>query len=173
MKRGDKDKYSLAEKDDVGKLCVRYKEEFDKKTDENKNTVNLNERRKNTHQKLPREGYVDPVVREYYSDLEVLKNDDSIIKKAVKRGKRYYDQQMKNQFEIKEPPTKSKFRDPGGGRKVTVPENREALYDYFIDVRGSLKARLPRSLFKAQTSFFYDNWWSQQSEVKKQPSVTF
>ena len=97
----------------------------------------------------------------------------SIIKKAVKRGKRCYDQQMKNQFEIKEPPTKSKFRNPGGGRKVTVPENGEALYDYFIDVRGSLKARLPRSLFKAQASFFYDNWWSQQSEVKKQPSVTF
>ena len=37
-----------------------------------------------------------------------------------------------------------------------------------------MKARLRRSLFKAQAKFFYDNWWSQQSdEVKKQPPLAF
>ena len=96
------------------------------------------------------------------------------MKKAVKLGKRCYENQIASQCDIKEPPTKSKFRNPGGGRKVTAPEVREALYDWFIDIRGSLKARLPRSLFKAHAKFFYDNWWSQQSdEVKKQPPLVF
>ena len=30
--RGEKDKYSLSEKDELGKLCVKCKEEYDKKT---------------------------------------------------------------------------------------------------------------------------------------------
>ena len=103
-----------------------------------------------------------------------MKNDDPVMKKAVKLGKRCYENQIASQRDIKESPTKSKFQNPGGGSKVTAPEVREALYDWFIDIRGSLKARLPRSLFKAQAKFFYDNWWSQQSdEVKKQPALVF
>ena len=91
---------------------------------------------------LDRYRYVARAVREYYWDLEGLQNDDPIMKKAVKLGKR--------QFEITVPPTKSKFRNPGGGRKVTTFKVREVLYGWFIDLKDSLKARLPRSLFKAQ-----------------------
>ena len=110
----------------MGKLCVKYKEEYDKKVEENKNAVNYNERRKKHTAKLLREGYL---AREYYSDLNGLKNDDPAMKKAVKLGKRCYKNQIASQCDIKEPPTKSKFRNPGGGRKVTAPEVREALYD--------------------------------------------
>ena len=46
FKRVDKDKYSLAENNELGKLCPKYKEEYGKKIDENKNTVNFNEKRK-------------------------------------------------------------------------------------------------------------------------------
>ena len=57
FKRGEKDKYSLKEKDDLGKLCVKYKEEYNKKIEENKNNTNYNERRrkhteKNTKRRL-------------------------------------------------------------------------------------------------------------------------
>ena len=31
--RGEKEKYSLAEKDELGKLCKRYKEEYDTKAE--------------------------------------------------------------------------------------------------------------------------------------------
>ena len=95
------------------------------------------------------------------------------MKKSAKLGKCCYDQQMRNQLDIVELPTESKFCNTDAGRKLTAPEVREALYDWFIDVRGSLKARLPRSLFKTQAKFFYDSWWSQQSEeVKEQPPLT-
>ena len=127
-----------------------------------------------TNKKLPRERYIARAVREYHKGLKGLKKDDPVMKKAVKLGKRCYDQQIKNQLQIVELPTKSKFRNPGGERKVTAPEVTEALYDWFIDVTGSLKARLPCSLFKTQAKFFYDSCWSQQSEeVKEQPPITF
>ena len=154
--------------------CAKYKEEYDIKINKKKSTVSFNERREKHTAKLPREGYIALAVREYYKGLERLKNDGPVVKNAVKLRKRCYDQQMRNQLEIVEPPAKSKFCNPGGGRKVTAPEVREALYDWFIDVRGSLKARLPRSLFKTQAKFFYDSWWSQQSEeVEEQPPLTF
>ena len=50
FKRTDKEKYSLSEKEELGKFCVKYKEEYDKKVEENKNAVNYNERQKNTQQ---------------------------------------------------------------------------------------------------------------------------
>ena len=153
FKRTDKEKHSLSEKEELGKLCVKYKEEYDKQVEEYKNAVNYNERRKKHTAKLPREEYLARAVREYYSDLNGLKNDDHGMKKAVKLGKRCYENQIASQCDIKEPPTKSKFRNPGGGRKVTAPEVREALYDWFIDIRGSLKARLPAHYSKHRPSF--------------------
>ena len=52
-------------KTNLKKLCVKYKEEYDKKINENKTTVNFNENRKNT-MKLPREAYIARAVRVYY-----------------------------------------------------------------------------------------------------------
>ena len=37
-------------------------------------------------------------------------------------------------------------------------------YDWFVDIRGTLKAKLPRSMFKSQCKLFYEQWMSQQSE---------
>ena len=75
----------------------------------------------------PREGYIARAVREYYKDLEGLKNDDPVMKKAVKLDKRSYEQQMRSQLEIVEPPTKSKFGNPGGEGKL-LPVKLERSY---------------------------------------------
>ena len=42
------------------------------------------------------------------------------------------------------------FRSVGGGRKGHDLEVREALFQWFVDVRTSLKARLPKNLFPLQ-----------------------
>ena len=89
--RVEKDKCSLSEKDELVKLCVKYKEEFNKKIIRNKSTVNFNERQKKHTTKLLWEGYIARAVQEYYKDLEGLRNDDPVMKKAVKLGKRCYD----------------------------------------------------------------------------------
>ena len=51
---------------------------------------------------------------------------------------------------------------------------REALFDWFIDIRGTLKARLPRKMFKTQCKIFYDQWLAQQpEEVPEDKKIVF
>jgi len=102
-----------------------------------------------------------------------LKHKDPVLEKAIKLGKRCYDQVMKDESEVTIPATKSKYCQPGGGRKVVAPTVREALYDWFIDIHGILKGRLPRSMFKAQAKFFYDQWRDQQPPETEQPDLVF
>ena len=99
-------------------------------------------------------------VREFYSDLKDVKHNDPDLSNPLKLGKQCLDSLEANDFTG--PPTKVKFRQAGGGRKKSVPEVREAVYDWFIDIRCSLKARLPKSMFKAQCKIFYEQWLSQQ-----------
>ena len=40
---------------------------------------------------------------------------------------------------------------------------RQAIYDWFIDVRLIFKARLPKKMFKAQCKMFYQRWLSEQA----------
>ena len=62
----------------------------------------------------------------------------------------------------------------GGGRKKSVPEAHEAMYDWFIDIRSSLKARLTKSMFKVQCKIFYEQWLSQQeNEVPEEKKIVF
>ena len=44
-----------------------------------------------------------------------------------------------------------------GGRKSKTVEVRKNLFQWFIDVKNSLKARLPKSLFRLQTNRFYED----------------
>ena len=87
-------------------------------------------------------------VRKFYSDLKDVKHNNSDLSNALKLGKRCLDRLEANDFT--EAPTKVKSRQAGGGRKKSVPEFREVMYDWLIDIRSSLKARLPKSMFKAQ-----------------------
>ena len=99
-------------------------------------------------------------VLEYYDDLKRVKADDSKLVNALKLGKRCFALVDQSKVELSAPPTKSKYRKPGGGREV-----QQALCDWFIGMRETLKVRLPKPMFKAQTILFYDQWLAQQLEA--------
>ena len=80
---------------------------------------------------------------------------------------------MTDKSEVAMPTAKSKYRQPGGGRKVVAPTVREALYDWFIDIRGALTGRLPHSMCKAHAKFFYTHWHDQKPPETKQTDLTF
>ena len=165
--RAERGKFSLKENEDLGKLCKGYKEEYDATVASNTNNVNYNDKMMK-HTKMV--GYITKDVREFYADLKNAKHNDPNLTSAVKLGKRCLDQVIKSETEILEPATKSKFRQPGGGRKATIPDVRQSLYDWFLDARGTLKARLPRSMFKSQCKLFYEQWMSQQSGARRKPN---
>ena len=132
-------------------------------------------RKKHTNQ-TPRKGYVAKAVRECYSDFKDVKHDDSNLKAAICLGKRCYEQviESKESGEINVELFKWKYCKAGGGRKTTIPDVRDALFNWFTDIRGILKARLLRNMFKTQRKIIYEQWLAQQSkEVPEEQKIVF
>ena len=136
----ERGKYTLEEKDGLGKLCEKYKLEYDEKLNSTSGQVTYNEKRKKHTNQTPREGYVAKAVREFYSDLKDVMHDDSNLKAAICLGKICYEQviESKESGEINVEPSKSKYRKAGAGRNTTIPDVRDAIFDWFIDIRGTL-----------------------------------
>ena len=84
-------------------------------------------------------------VQSFYSNLSEAKSDNQEIKNNSKLAKWCYEKLEKGDFEggiaLK------MFWTTGDGQKSQGLKVREALLQWFIDVRTSLKARLPKSLF--------------------------
>ena len=101
-----------------------------------------------------------------------MKHNDPDLSNSLKLGKWCLDSLQVNDFT--EPPAKIKFRQTGGGRKKSVAEVRAAMYDWVIEIRSSLKARLPKSMFKAPCKIFYEQCLSQQEkEVPEEKKIVF
>ena len=107
----------------------------------------------------PSTGYVARAVRYFYSDLADISNNDPEFIKAVKLASRSYNELENLRDPSCCPPKKS--RGAGVGRRVKAPEVRVALFHWFVDVRESLKGRLPRRLFKLKAQQLYAGWLVQ------------
>ena len=104
----------------------------------------------------PTGGYLAKAIREFYSNLAKVKNDDTNFCKGLRLAPRCY-----NQIEqLKGPSTciPATKRAIGGGCKSKAPEVREALFSWFVYVRESLKGRLSRRLFKLKANALYEKW---------------
>ena len=44
--------------------------------------------------------------------------------------------------EIDVEPSKSKYKKPGGGRNLTIPDVWQELFEWFVDIDGTLRAQL-------------------------------
>ena len=48
------------------------------------------------------------------------------------------------------------------------------MYDWFIEIRCTLKARLLKSMFKEQCKIFYEQWLSQEEEeIPEEKKIVF
>ena len=83
--------------------------------------------------------------------------------KALKFAKRCYEKYLANYFEGEEP-RKKMFRESGVGRKCKAPEVKEAMFEWFINVRGVIKGRLPKEMFRTKCQQVYSKWLKQQPE---------
>ena len=68
---------------------------------------------------------------------------------------------------------KKKFRSFGGFRKAHALEVREALFQWFVGVRASLKARLPKALFLLQAKKFYADYLQQYPHTPEEEQLKF
>ena len=72
------------------------------------------------------------------------KHNDPNFQSAINLGKRCYEQVIDNERsgEIDVEPSKSKYKKPGGGRNITIPDVWQELFEWFVDVDGTLRAQL-------------------------------
>ena len=133
------DKYNLEQKQKFGKLCLKYKLEAEAEPKKYWDP----KRKKHVASYF---SFKSKAVREFFPSLKNAKSDDSEFKEALQLATRCY-RKIKSGDEV-EVNSKKKFREPGAGQKPAAPEVRQALFEWFVEVRGTLKARLPRRLFK-------------------------
>ena len=93
------------------------------------------------------------LVRVFYLGPKDVKHDNPTLTKALKLGRRCLNQVEIDEDAVTAPPCKSKYCQAGGGLKLTIPDFRQVLFEWFVDIRGTLKARLPRKMFTTQCKF--------------------
>ena len=71
---------------------------------------------------------------------------------------------MTNDGFVDEEPSKKRFHESRRGRKCKAPEVMEAMFEWFINIRGVLKGRLPITMFPLKCQQLYDQWLKQQPE---------
>ena len=155
------DKYSLSEKKELGELVEKYKIKYDEEVASLRGKTKYDYRTKKHIQKKPKQGFLASAVREFYSDLSDVKHNDPNLANAIKLAKRCHDKYLNGDFDVQEP-SKKRFRESGGGRKCKAPEVREAMFEWFVNVRGVLKGRLPIKMFRSKCQQVYNEWLQQQ-----------
>ena len=130
-------------------------------------------KRKNHVPIKPKQEFLATAVREFYSDLADVKHDDNNLSKALKFAKKCHEKYLKDEF-VDEKPSQKRFRESREGRKWKAPQVREAMFEWFINVRGVLKGRLAIRMFRSECHQVYDEWLKQQPEpVPEQDKLKF
>ena len=146
--KGSYEKYSLVERRDLGLKVQEFKQQYLLELEALKGKTHWDAKRKCHVTDQPKQGYLTRAVRSFYSNLSGAKSDSQEIKNACKLAKRCYEKLKRGDSE--DGAALKTFRTTGGGRKSRAPEVREALFQWFIDVRTSLNALLPKS-FSAES----------------------
>ena len=110
-----------------------------------------------------KQGFIAAAVRNFYTDLSKVKHDDPNFEKALKFAKRCHEKYLLSDFLEEEEPSKKKLGESGGRRKAKILEVRGAMLQWFIDVRESLRERLPMKIFRYKCVQVFDEWLKEQS----------
>ena len=83
----------------------------------------------------PPEGYYSKALREFYYNLTDLPSSSKKFRNAYDMGRRAYDDFLNGKLKPEDILSSKMLRLPGGGCKVQVPELRQELFQWFIDIR--------------------------------------
>ena len=126
----------------MAKVVTKYKKLYDDECSKMKK--HWDSKKKAWVQSKPKEGYVSKAVREHFKNLKDLPSSDPKFQKAVQFARRShfkFEDCDSNKSEFIGEPSKKRFRAEGAGRRAQAPEFRDALFEWFIDVRTVLKGK--------------------------------
>ena len=70
------ERYSLAEKKELGEIIVKYLEDYDKEVRNLEGKTHYDYKRKKQVPMKPKQGFLVTAVRQFYTDLSKVKHDD-------------------------------------------------------------------------------------------------
>ena len=166
----NKKKFSLAFKKKVGEAAVANK----RKLEEEKPANVWNAKKRKWTKPNTQIGYKAMTCREMFSDMQEEKNDTPDFRSCIKFVGRCEELLITGKFEIEGNDVGNKFRITGAGAKKKCPSVRKELFDFFIDIRSSLKARLPKKIFLAKAESLYRDYceWKREEGVEPE-KLTF
>ena len=111
-------------------------------------------------------GVYSKAIRQTFPDLKNANYNDDAFQAALSVAKRAYTKFVNpSDEEPAEKLLKNTFRLPGkSGPKVRAPEIREGLYEWLVDVRSAVKARIPRAVLRAKGAEIQTNWILENPE---------
>ena len=160
--KGKYGKYSLAEQQELGAKVKEFKQQYLSELEALKDKTHYDYKRKRHVPDQPEQGYVTAAVHSFYSNLKNSKSDSQEMKNACKLAKRCYEKLEQGNFE-----------DGASSKKYRAPEVREALFEWFVDVRTRLKVRLPKFLFQLKAKGFYEDWLQQNPGTPDEEKIQF
>ena len=173
-------KYTLEDKAKLAEVVEKYKSLYDEEVAEKaKLKKQWDPKRKLFVQPTVQWGYLTRSVKEVFPYLQPLSSNDDRVLKAVAVARRAYESRKRKldagDMEMSgSAGTSKKFRSAGGGRKAKAQEVREAAFEWFVDIRGTLKGRLPVAVFKAKCMELYQRYLdSQVEEIKEEERLQF
>jgi len=108
-------------------------------------------------------------VREMFPDMKDEKCDLPDYKSYIKFVGRCEELLIKGKFEIESNTVANKFRIVGAGALKKCTSVRKELFEFFVDIRSSLKARLLKKIFLAKAKSLYQDYCEWKREEGEEP----
>ena len=128
------------------------------KKDPKINEAVWNEKKRRWVHPFTQTGYIQPFVRSYFADMKTENCNSKEFRSATKFVSRCLEKFEKGEFNIERNDSKNKFRLIGAGPPKRAIEVRIALFDYFIDVRSTLKGRFPKFMSIVKAKEIYNTY---------------
>lgn len=168
----NKKKFTLQQKVKVATEAFNRKRKFEEdKRDPTKNKPYYNEKRKKWVNPMDNQGFIGPTVRTMFSDMKNEPESSKEFKNCYKFVQRCLLLKENGEFDKDGNTSKKHFRVAGAGPPVRAVEVRQGLFDFFLDVRTSLKGRLPRRILTAKAKELYDTYCDEKRKIGEQPDV--
>jgi len=165
------EKYSLLERHELALKVKDCKAEYIAEQESMRGKTHWDPKRKRHVQDTPKQSYLAKAVRSFYVNLKDVLSNSQEMKNVCKVAKRCYEKLGNGDFE--DCVSRKKFRSLGGGQKAFAVEVRNELFQWFIDVRTSLNARLPKALFPLQANKIYEDWLQQHPDTPEEEQLQF
>ena len=125
------------------------------------------EMKKEAKNEKEQRGIISRAVREQFPDLKNANYNSPAFEAALQVARRAYQKYINpSDEEVPARSLKSTFRQPGKtGPKVKAPEVRDGLYEWIVDIRTAVKARIPRALLRAKAAEIQNTWILENPEA--------